>query len=145
MFTFSLITGVVVVVSLVTLSLVETACASTVAVSVGAWLLLVVAEVVPLVFSELANSGALVELSAEDIASIPFVSTKSAVVSTLAVTLVVVSILCVSPVVTSSAKAFPAISAKLARADAHENAIRYFLDVWCLTLLFVSITNTSPF
>jgi len=46
----------------------------------------------------------------------------------LAVTLVVVSILCVSPTVTSSAKAVPAISAKLARADAHENAIRYFLD-----------------
>ena len=89
------------------LSLVETACASTVAVSVGAWLSLVVAEVVPLVFSELANSGALVELSAEDIASIPFVSTKFAVVSTLAVTLVVVSILCVSPTVTSSAKAAP--------------------------------------
>ena len=83
-----------------------------------------VAEAVSLTFSELANSGAPVELSAEDIASIPFVSTKSAVVSTLAITLVVVSILCVSPVVTSSAKATPAISAKLARADAHENAIR---------------------
>ena len=119
MFTFSLITGVVVVVSLVTLSLVEAACASTVVVSVGAWLSLVVAEAVSLTFSELANSGAPVELSEEDAASIPFVSTKSAVVSTLAITLVVVSILCVSPVVTSSAKAAPAISAKLARADAH--------------------------
>ena len=57
MFTFSLITGVVVVVSLVTLSLVEAACASTVVVSVGAWLSLVVAEAVSLTFSELANSG----------------------------------------------------------------------------------------
>ncbi len=88
-----------------------------------------VAEAGSLVFSELTNSGASVELSVEDVASVLFVSTKSAVVSTLAVILAVVSILCTSPVVTSSAKATPAISAKLARADAHENAIRYFLDV----------------
>ena len=102
------------------------------------------AEALSLAFSELANSGATVELSAEAVASIPFVSTKSAVVSRLAVTLAVVSFLSVSLAVTSSAKAAPAISAKLARADAHENAIRYFLDACFLALSFFSIINT-PF
>ena len=103
-----------------------------------------VAEAGSLVYSELTNSGASVELSVEDVASVLFVSTKSAVVSRLAVTLAVVSFLSVSLAVTSSAKAAPAISAKLARADAHEKAIRYFLDACFLALSFFSIINT-PF
>ena len=78
-----------------------------------------VAEAGSLVYSELTNSGASVELSVEDVASVLFVSTKSAVVSRLAVTLAVVSILCTSPVVTSSAKSAPEISSKIASADAH--------------------------
>ena len=62
-------------------------------------------------------------------ASTTFVSTRSAVVSTLAVVAAVTSRFDELSALASSAKAGLAIKAKLARAVAHENAIRRFLDL----------------
>ena len=59
-------------------------------------------------------------------ASTTLVSTRSAVVSTLVVVAVVASRFDVLSALASSAKAGFAIKAKLARAVAHENAIRRF-------------------
>ena len=62
-------------------------------------------------------------------ASTTFVSTRSAVVSTFAVVAAVTSRFDELSALASSAKAGFAIKAKLARAVAHENAIRRFLDL----------------
>ena len=105
--------------------------------SAGAWL--VVVEAISLVVSELATElvacsetfvvfSVLATFSVVAGASTTFVSTRSAVVSTLAVVAVVVSRFDGLSALASSAKAGLAMMAKLARAVAHENASRRFLD-----------------
>ena len=69
-----------------------------------------------------------------------WVSTKSAVVSTLAVVTVVVSRFAGLSVVTSSAKAGLAIRAKLAKTVAQDRETRRFLDVNLKKLEFTFIT-----
>ena len=105
--------------------------------SAGVWLSLAVVEAVSLTTSELAAEvvacsetfvvlSVLVTFSAVAGASTTFVSTRSAVVSRLAVVAAVASRFDALSVLASSAKAGFAIKAKLARAVAHENAIRRF-------------------
>ena len=105
--------------------------------SAGAWLSLTVVEAVSLVVSELATEvvacsetfvvfSVLATFSVVTGASTTFVSTRSAVVSTLTVVEAVVSRFGELSALASSANAGLAMRAKLARAVAHENAIRRF-------------------
>ena len=108
--------------------------------SEGAWLSLTVVEAVSLVVSELATEvvacsesfvvlSVLATFSVVAGASTTLVSTRSAVVSTLAVVAAVTSRFDALSALASSAKAGFAMKAKPARAVAHENAIRRFLDL----------------
>ena len=106
----------------------------------GAWLSLAVVKAISLAVSELVAEvvacsetfvvlSVLATFSVVGGASTTFVSTRSAVVSTLAVVAAVTSRFDEFSALASSAKAGLAIKAKLARAVAHENAIRCFLDL----------------
>ena len=126
-----------------------------VADSAGAWLSLAVVEAVSLATSELATEvvacsetfvvlSVLATFSVVAGVSTTFVSTRSAVVSTLAVVAAVVSRLDALSALASSAKAGLAIKAKLARAVAHENAIRRFVD-FCPVKLECTFIIFPPF
>ena len=108
--------------------------------SAGAWLSLAVVEAVSLVVSELATEvvacsetfvvlSVLAAFSVVAGASTTLVSTRSAVVSTLAVVAAVTSRFDALSALAYSAKAGLAMRAKPARSVAHENAIRRFLDL----------------
>ena len=77
-------------------------------------------------------------------ASTTFVSTRDAVVSTFAVVVAVTSRFDALSALASSAKAGLAIKVKLARAVAHENAIRRFVD-FCPVKLECTFIIFPPF
>ena len=119
--------------------------------SVGVWLV----EAVSLVVSELAAEvvacsetfvvlSVLATFSVVAGASTTLVSTRSAVVSALEVVAAVTSRFDALSALASSAKAGFAIKAKLARAVAHENAIRRFVD-FCPVKLECTFIIFPPF
>ena len=122
--------------------------------SLAAWLWLPACEAESLVASEVARREFAVSVLFDETFSVvevalvsdrptaleEWVSTKSAVVSTLAVVTVVVSRFVGLSVVTSSAKAGLAINAKLAKTVAQDRETRRFLDVNLKKLEFTFIT-----
>ena len=93
-----------------------------------------------------ASSEVLAVASVAGVVSTTFVSTRSAVVSTLAVVAVLASRLAVLSTVASSARAGLEIKAKPARAVAHESARRRCLDVCpakleCTFIIFLLFLN----
>ena len=121
----------------------------------GAWLSLAVVKAISLAVSELVAEvvacsetfvvlSVLATFSVVGGASTTFVSTRSAVVSTLAVVAAVTSRFDEFSALASSAKAGLAMRAKPARAVAHENAIRRFLD-FCPVKLECTFILFPPF
>ena len=122
--------------------------------SLAVWLWLPACEVKSLVASEVPRRELAVSVLFDEIFSVveaalvsdrptvleEWVSTKSAVVSTVAVVTVVVSRFVGLSVVTSSAKTGLAIKAKLAKAVAQDRETRRFLDVNLKKLEFTFIT-----